>query len=95
LNVKGECLDKNEYGEVSTSQSVDQREERLETVQLEALKKVDADEEKYYWENAARRLAFKAVPPVVRIQTMVDLLQKFKVDRLDPIDKRVKTVTIR
>jgi len=56
---------------------------------------VDDDEENYYWMNAVRRLVFEAVPPAVRIQMLVNLLQKFKVDRLDPTDKRLKSVTIR
>jgi len=56
---------------------------------------VDEDEENYYWTNAARRLTFEAVPPAVRIQMLVNLLQKFKADRLDPTDKRLKTVIAR
>lgn len=56
---------------------------------------VDDDEDNFYWMNAARRLVFEAVPPAVRIQMLVNLLQKFKADRLDPTDKRLKAVTIR
>lgn len=56
---------------------------------------VDADEENDYWTNTARRLAFEAVPPAVRIQMLVNLLQKFMADRLDPMNKRLKTVTVR
>ncbi|XP_003246329.1 uncharacterized protein LOC100569951 [Acyrthosiphon pisum] len=56
---------------------------------------VDDDEQNYYWTNAARRLTFEAVPPAVRIQILINLLQKFKADRLDPMDKRLKTVTAR
>jgi len=56
---------------------------------------VDADEENDYWSNAVRRLIFEAVPPVVRIQMLINILQKFKAERLDPMDKRLKTVAVR
>jgi len=56
---------------------------------------VDANEENDYWSNAVRQLIFEAVPPAVRIQMLINRLQKFKADQLDPIDKRLKTVTVR
>lgn len=56
---------------------------------------VDADEENDYWSNVVRQLIFEAVPPVVRIQMLINLLQKFKAEKLDPMDKRLKTVNLR
>ncbi|KAL5237818.1 hypothetical protein ACI65C_005228 [Semiaphis heraclei] len=59
------------------------------------VKVVDDDEENDYWSNVVRQLIFEAVPPVVRIQMLINLLQKFKAEKLDPMDKRLKTVTLR
>ncbi|XP_060847740.1 uncharacterized protein LOC132927257 [Rhopalosiphum padi] len=44
------------------------------------------------WTTAAERLAFEAVPSAVRIQMLVNRLQKYNTDHLDPLDKRLEKV---
>ncbi|XP_026819225.1 uncharacterized protein LOC113557883 [Rhopalosiphum maidis] len=44
------------------------------------------------WTTAAERLAFEAVPSAVRIQMLVNRLQKYETDHLDPLDKRLEKV---
>ncbi|XP_025198164.1 uncharacterized protein LOC112596612 [Melanaphis sacchari] len=53
----------------------------------------DTDNRK--WTDAAEKLAFEAVPPAVRIQMLINRLQNYTTDHLDPSDKRLQKIGVR
>lgn len=68
-----------------------QRQQQL----TEPVVTIAADDDIDDWTNVAKQLAFEPVPPAVRIQMLINSVQKYTTDRLDPMEKRLKKINER